>query len=156
MVAMGGHRKEEEKKRETSSQFGARWSFRLRFPKSKTHAGDVQVQWRVLFGRHRLVGVPHSPGQHVGARVGQDLLLRRPFREEVPVPQVVDLDVFNEQAGFAIAVAFALVADTVRASCAGRGRRRRCGTGRRRGRSSSSAFVLRGEAGGDRGCIRAR
>lgn len=123
-----------------------------------THAGDVQVQRRVLFGRHRLVRVPHPPRQDVGARISQDLLLRRPFREEVPVPQVVDLDVLDEQAGFAIAVAFTLVANTVRASCACAGRRRgrRCGTGRRRGRSSSGAFVLGSEAGGDRGCIRAR
>ena len=149
-----------------------RWKKRVRLASSQfsrrdlqpsvalaTHARDVQVQRRVLFGRHRLVRVPDSPRQHVGARIGQDLLLRRPFREEVPVPQVVDLDVLNEQAGLAIAVAFTLVPDTVRASCAscaGRRRGRRCGTGRRRRRSSSGAFVLRGEASGDRGCIRAR
>lgn len=60
------------------------------------HAGDVEVEGRVLLRRHGLVGVPDSSREDVGARVGKDLLLRRALGEEVPVPEVVDLDVLDE------------------------------------------------------------
>lgn len=64
-----------------------------------THGRNVQVQRRVLLGRHALVGVPHALGQDGAARVGEELLLRRALGEEVTVAEVVDLDVFDKAAG---------------------------------------------------------
>lgn len=39
----------------------------------QAHSGDVEVERWVLLRVHRLVGVPYTLGDHVGARVGKDL-----------------------------------------------------------------------------------
>lgn len=58
----------------------------------------MQKQRRVLLRRHTLVGVPHALCEYRATGVGEELLLRRAFGEEVAVAQVVDFDVFDEAA----------------------------------------------------------